>query len=439
MKVTHLQSSTQIIQVGNTRVLTDPWLTEGEYYGSWFHYPPFGDENILLLEYDYIYVSHIHPDHLSEATFKKLPRKKPVLIHKYESRFVKNKLEMLGFEVIECEHATSYHFGENSSLTIYAADNCDPSLCSKFLGCGAVETKFASTQIDTLAVFSDGDEVLINTNDCPYELAAATILANGINKLDVSLLLVGYGGAGPYPQCFEFETISKKTDAAAEKEKYFLDQAVKFIELLEPKRYAPFAGTYVLGSRLSHLTRYRGVPTIASALDYISKNLKEPTIGLHLEKFDEFNLSTNNHVKANAIPVKSYDEYMKEISIAKLAYDDDQWDDVRLPDLLESAYERFSTKAKEIGFSSKTSIIIQSSAVRYIFGTDVRPRKISNEEVITAPFVRITVDHNLLHRLLMGPRFAHWNNAEIGSHLRYQRNPDTFERGLYHCLCFLHQ
>ena len=108
-----------------------------------------------------------------------------------------------------------------------------------------------------------------------------------------------------------------------EKEKYFLDQAVKFIELLEPKRYAPFAGTYVLGSRLSHLTRYRGVPTIASALDYISKNLTEPTIGLHLEKFDEFNLSTNNHVKANAIPVKSYDEYIKEISIAKLAYDDD--------------------------------------------------------------------------------------------------------------------
>ena len=48
------------------------------------------------------------------------------------------------------------------------------------------------------------------------------------------------------------------------------------------------------------------------------------------------------------------------------------------------------------------------------------------------------VDHNLLHRLLRGPRFAHWNNAEIGSHLRFDRKPDVFERGLYHCLCFLH-
>ena len=40
MKITHLQSSTQIIHLGELKVLTDPWLTEGEYYGSWYHYPP---------------------------------------------------------------------------------------------------------------------------------------------------------------------------------------------------------------------------------------------------------------------------------------------------------------------------------------------------------------------------------------------------------------
>ena len=59
-------------------------------------------------------------------------------------------------------------------------------------------------------------------------------------------------------------------------------------------------------------------------------------------------------------------------------------------------------------------------------------------EAPVAPFVRIDVDHNLLHRLLRGPRYAHWNNAEIGSHLRYLRVPDVFERGLYYCMCFLH-
>ena len=33
MKVTHLQSSTQIVHLGDVRVLTDLWLVERKYYG----------------------------------------------------------------------------------------------------------------------------------------------------------------------------------------------------------------------------------------------------------------------------------------------------------------------------------------------------------------------------------------------------------------------
>ena len=53
-------------------------------------------------------------------------------------------------------------------------------------------------------------------------------------------------------------------------------------------------------------------------------------------------------------------------------------------------------------------------------------------------FVRISLDKRLLFRLLKGPRYAHWNNAEIGSHLRFERYPNIYERGLYHILCFFH-
>jgi UDP-MurNAc hydroxylase len=202
LKLTHLQSSTQIIHLGDIKVLTDPWLTDGEYYGSWYHYPPFGSANLESLEYDFIYVSHIHPDHLSEKTFKSLPHKKPVLVHNYESKFVKRKLEMLGFKVIECDNGKPYMFDNGGSITIYAADNCNPEICGKFMGCGVVEKKFGSTQIDSLALFQIGDNAILNTNDCPYDLAAHTIKANKLDKLDIDLLLVGYAGAGPYPQCF---------------------------------------------------------------------------------------------------------------------------------------------------------------------------------------------------------------------------------------------
>jgi len=51
-------------------------------------------------------------------------------------------------------------------------------------------------------------------------------------------------------------------------------------------------------------------------------------------------------------------------------------------------------------------------------------------------YVRFTVDPRLLFNILRGPRFGHWNNAEIGSHIQFYRHPEQFERGLYYCMNF---
>ena len=44
----------------------------------------------------------------------------------------------------------------------------------------------------------------------------------------------------------------------------------------------------------------------------------------------------------------------------------------------------------------------------------------------------------LLKKLLMGPKFAHWNNAEIGSHVNYYRKPNIYEKEFYMAMSFLH-
>ncbi len=438
MRITHLQSSSQLVDLGNARVLTDPWLTEGEYYGSWFHYPPFLDREIESLEYDYIYVSHIHPDHLSERTFRALPSKRPVLIHNYDSKFVKRKLEMLEYEVIELDNAVPYDLGNKSSITIFAADNCDPEACGKFMGCGIVEKTFGSTQIDTLAVFSSDKSIVVNTNDCPFELARETILKNKINELDVDLLLVGYGGAGPYPQCFTFETEFEMKAAAQRKQEQFLNQAVKFVELVKPKKYAPFAGTYVLGSRLTALTEFRGVPSVSEAIRYIDDKTSNKYSGVLLEKLDSYDTKADSLDKRINVNEPSWPEYLAQISQLPLDYDADTWDEDELNALLGRAYLRFNEKCREISFESNTQIVVNSEKVRFSFSPSHEPTFLQENEFLSDGFVEISLDHNLLNRLLRGPRYAHWNNAEIGSHLRYVRKPDVFERGLYHCLCFFH-
>ena len=439
--VTHLQSATQIVTLGDVKILTDPWLTEGEYYGSWYHYPPFKADEIAKLDYDFIYVSHIHPDHLSPKTFEVLPRKVPVLIHNYASKFVKRKIESFGFEeVIELDHATPFEFGNGASITILAADNCNPELCAKFLGCGPVEKTFGSTQIDTLALFEHDGKLILNTNDCPIELAKTTIRANGIPEKNVDLLLVGYGGAGPYPQCFHFESEDEKLEAARKKEIQFLTKAVQYVELVKPKAFMPFAGTYILGSRLTERTQYRGVPSVADALDYISANSNADAKGFLLEQLDSWNVGSESIVVSDARPEMGLEEYVQSISDRGLEFDDDDWNDAELSELVQSAWERFNKRATEISFRSETPIVVQTTGITFKMAIGQEPEFVDADHADgLEKYLKLSLDHKLLHRLLRGPRYAHWNNAEIGSHLTYRRQPDVFERGLYHCLCFFHK
>ena len=53
-------------------------------------------------------------------------------------------------------------------------------------------------------------------------------------------------------------------------------------------------------------------------------------------------------------------------------------------------------------------------------------------------FVKLELDLRLLKWILDGPRYAVWNNAEIGSRIIYERYPDKYERGLYYCLSYFH-
>ena len=53
-------------------------------------------------------------------------------------------------------------------------------------------------------------------------------------------------------------------------------------------------------------------------------------------------------------------------------------------------------------------------------------------------FVKMSLDRKLLKRIFLGPAWAHWNVAENGSHIVFERNPDVYERGIYYCLSFFY-
>lgn len=441
--MTHIASATTLVSYKNTKVLTDPWIVGDEYYGSWTHYPPIEIDYTQFDDVDYIYISHIHPDHMSRATLEKINPDIPVLIHKYDAKFVKTNLERWGRKVIELDHGEAFHCGDGLNIYIYAADNCNPELCFKFFGCGKMESKFGSTSIDTMSVFETNEKTLLNVNDCPYALSSTTIdkILEIHKKID--LLLVGYAGASAYPHCWDYSEEDKKNIYAPKFKAHYLNSGLRYINKVNPSHYMPFAGTYTLQGKNAILERHRAVPQLDEALEYYKNHVNANSKGFLLNSFDSFDLKTS---EASSVytPI-DYEEkisYVESILI-KHRYEFEDDPDVKLEQvlsLLDKAYSRFEQKRKEINFKSLTNIYIYLPCDKLckISCSGEGIEIINVRDFQDSRYVSYKLDYKLLLRILKGPKYAHWNNAEIGSHIRFSRKPEMHERGLYFSMNYFH-
>ena len=446
MQLAYLSSASVLIRDEDATLLTDPWFIDGEFYGSWCNYPPCTIKPHELENIDGIYISHIHPDHFSTKTLEKMNKQIPIFIHKFHADFLKRSIERLGFNVIEVEHDKSVNIKNNLNIRILAADNCEPSLCLKYFGCGIAEKTFGSTTIDTLCAIENDDQVIVNINDCPFEIAenSALKLKNRYNH--INFLLFGYSSATAYPQCFELPNDILE-DSQKNIVQKFLSQGESYINLFEPDFYMPFAGRYVIGGQNSELENRRAKIELEDALSYYEKSIKinhDLHKGIILNQNSIFDLTTGlSNQKYKSINKEEKKQYIESyLSKQRYDYEDDDFPSLeKLTELIPKCFERFERKRKELNFSSNTQIFITLPENKILkFSCNGKSPSIITEENIekNLPYLSIQTDHRLLFRLLRGPKFAHWNNAEIGSHLKFSRKPNIYERGLFYCLNFFH-
>ena len=154
---------------------------------------------------------------------------------------------------------------------------------------------------------------------------------------------------------------------------------------------------------------------------------------------DEIKLESGEKIEMNSCEKISKAEFFEEIGKFKFNYQEGEFNLTEKDTILKInlAYERFLKTSKQIGFSSNTKIYIKTEEIGFVFSLNSKPKILSLPN-IEYPYLQISLDHELFKRLISGPRYAHWNNAEIGSHLTFSRNPDIYERGLFFCLYYFH-
>jgi UDP-MurNAc hydroxylase len=452
MRVRHLKSSSVVVEDGDVAVLCDPWLLDGAFYGAWAHYPPLEFEPEDYADVDYIYVSHIHPDHCHGETLDRLDDDVPVLIHDYETDFLKYNIEAHGFDVEELPHNERVHLGGDLHLNVLGADNCDPEQCGKYFGCGwwmesaSGGTSNGSTQIDSLGVFDDGESVLVNANDCRWPMSRAACDAiNGVYG-DVDMVLMQYGAANFYPQCMGGYTHEEKRRAAAAVSFEMLEDAESFVDVLDPDYYMPFAGSYVLAGAHADKNEYLAVARRDVARGYFERSDAVPETAecVLLNSEETFDLDTERQ----SAPYTPVDEVAKRryiddvLADRSFAFESEPIPDRdRFADVLPEAYDHFEDKREALGYESDTDVFLalpddefahislEGNGVE-IVGPDAYER--------ADRYVRMDIDPRLLEWILQGPRHAHFNNAQIGSHVEFRKEPDVYERPLYYAMSFFH-
>ena len=102
-KVIFLNHSCVLVDSGKTKILCDPWFEGTAFQDGWsLLYDQSHDINDL--DFDYIWISHEHPDHFSIPTLNQLNKPQKFLYQETEDKKVKIWLESKGHSVPELPH-----------------------------------------------------------------------------------------------------------------------------------------------------------------------------------------------------------------------------------------------------------------------------------------------------------------------------------------------
>ena len=156
MKIKFIANACSILESNSgTQILTDPWIENGVFEGSWCHFHKLKTTINDLQNVDAIYLSHIHPDHYDDRFFN-FPKDIPIIVLDHGMNFLHRKLIESGYQkLIKIRDKETKKF-KDFELTLFA-----PFTKNRFF-----ETNSEiGNLIDSAIVFQSDNQSIFNAND----------------------------------------------------------------------------------------------------------------------------------------------------------------------------------------------------------------------------------------------------------------------------------
>ncbi len=224
MKATSIGHAGILIDTAGGSIVCDPWFMPA-FFGSWFVFPrndQLSPELMHRIENpDYLYVSHLHGDHLDELWLPHhINRDTTVLVPGYPTHELERRLRGMGFgNIVRTVDGEELELGPKLRIAIH------------------VETSITDGPGgDSAIVVADDTALLVNQNDCRTNDLAA-LRSHG----PVDLHWLQYSGAIWYPMVYE-ESPERMRQLVDAKVEHQFTRAMKYVDTIDARAVVPSAG-----------------------------------------------------------------------------------------------------------------------------------------------------------------------------------------------------
>lgn len=211
------------VDIDDVSIISDPWFIGSCFANGWWHaFPPSFEAIERLINSDFIYISHNHPDHLHIPTLERyVERSKLILVPNFESKSVENLLRRSGFEnLILCDFMREIH----------------------------IETKSGGFKLLVVKSGDDRDDssLLICTGNRKIFLGVDTNMPNRWVLPEVDVLFTPFSsGASGFPVRIENFSMSEKVEIVNSNRLSMLNNHVsKLVRAVMPDYVIPYAGYF---------------------------------------------------------------------------------------------------------------------------------------------------------------------------------------------------
>lgn len=434
MKIRYIANACFMLRLASGKtILTDPWF-EGPCQQTWWNFPPLDPEllsEIQEFKPDYLYISHLHHDHLHPRSLAHFDPATPVIIGRMNTPNLANALRAVGFA-----NLLPFEFETRAPLP---GAGCELVLFRDFHGNTLGDDSALDYDLDTSIYLFDGDGTRVfNAVDNTIRPEDAERIAAQYGAPDVAML--PYASASLYPMAMADYDDAQK---AAARDRIRARTSANFAEVcrrLGPARVIPAGGEYVLGGSVAGQSRFLPQPLeqeLRSALGTVGL---DPEILAKLYPGDELDSAGRTLTRNPRAAMRGFTDTDRAAYAMTLADQRESYAQVALPvDLgfewsraMGKAARNYQDRRRKLGLSIAMDVYIEAVAYRgrqrmFLFKLALDQDAAGFCEAIeTSDRQRLVyrIDERMLFCLLTG--LLSWNAMEASALLEVRREPDVY-------------